>query len=77
MTLTARFPIGTQYLMRGKRSDLCTVVDIYKTYNSKEELVRIRYVSVHNFLGQDIVDNDVVDTTIARNLLPEYQYLLK
>ena len=74
MTLTPRFPIGTKFLSSGK--DVCTVVDILKTYNNAGELVRIRYVAAHPFMGQDVYDYDVVDTTIAMRLLPEYQHLL-
>jgi hypothetical protein len=76
-TLKARFPIGTQYLTRGKRKDLCTVVDILKTYNNAGELVNIRYVTEHEFCGQMVRDRDVVDPTIAMNLTPEFQHLLK
>lgn len=60
-----RFNIGTQYLTRGKVKRLCTVVDVHRTYNSKNELVKLRYVSTHQFMGQLMTDNDVVDTTIA------------
>lgn len=77
MPLTARFPIGTQYLSSGKRKDVCTVVDILKTYNNAGELVKIRYVATHPLLGQPVYDYDVVDTTIAMRLTEEYQYLLK
>ena len=76
MTLTARFPVGTKFLSSGKRKDVCTVVDILKTYNNAGELVSIRYVATHPFMGQDVYDYDVVDTTIAMRLLPEYQHLL-
>lgn len=75
-SLIARFPIGTKYLTRGKRKDLCTVVDILKTYNNAGELVSIRYVTAHDFCGQQVFDYDVVDTTIAMGLTPEYQHLL-
>jgi len=68
--MEARFPIGTQYLhKRGKVERICTVVDILKTYNHTGELVSIRYVSEHEFLGQKVLDRDVVDATIARNLI--------
>lgn len=76
-TPRARFPIGTQYVTRGKRKDLCTVVDILKTYNNACELVKIRYVSTHPFMGQLVYDYDVVDPTIAKNLTPEFQHLIK
>lgn len=77
MPLTARFPIGTQYLTRGKHKDLCTVVDILKTYNNAGDLVSIRYVTAHEFCGQVVTDSSVVDTTIAMGLTPEFQHLIK
>lgn len=63
-----RFPIGTQYLTRGKHPLLCTVVDVLRTYNSRGDLVRLRYVATHQFCGQTVTDGDVCDTTIARGL---------
>lgn len=66
---TAKYPIGTQYLTRGKNPKLCTVMDILKTYNSAGELVSTRYVSQHVFLGQVVTNNDVVETTIAMGLI--------
>jgi hypothetical protein len=63
--MTPKFAIGTKYTPRGKDYQ-ATVVDILKTYNSAGELVRIRYVSTHTFLGQTVTDQDVIETTIAR-----------
>lgn len=60
-----RFSIGTQYLTRGKHPRLCTVTDVLRTYNSAGELVRLRYVATHEFMGQTLTDSDVCDTTIA------------
>lgn len=62
---TPRFSIGQQFKTRGKQPRTCTVTDILKTYNSKGELVRVRYVATHEFAGQVITDSDVVETTIA------------
>ncbi len=45
------------------------MVDILKTYNSKGELVKIRYVSAHEFCGRIVMDYDVCETTIARGLI--------
>lgn len=67
------FPIGTQFKTRGKVSRLCTVVDILKTYNNAGELVSIRYVCSHVFLGQTVLDRDVVHTTIQMGLIKEGQ----
>lgn len=66
---TARFNIGTTFLSSGKRKDVCTVTDILRTYNSAGELVSLRYVATHPFMGQQVTDHDVVETTIARNVV--------
>lgn len=70
--LTARFPIGTKFYRNRpgiKTPQECTVVDILKTYNFTGDLVKIRYVATHMFCGQIVRDDDVVDTTIAHNLI--------
>lgn len=67
--LQARFKIGQQYMGRGSQPKLHTVTDIYKTYNSNGELVKIRYAASCNFMGQTLVNHDVVDTTIAMGKL--------
>ena len=75
---THRFPIGTQYTRNtGKRRDVCTVVDQLTLTNSKGEVLRRSYVTAHPFCGQQVTEHDVCDTTIARNLTPEFQHLLK
>jgi hypothetical protein len=61
------YPIGTQFKTRGKAPRL---TDILKTYNSAGELVKIRYVAQHDFMGQKVNDYDVVATTIAMGLMP-------
>jgi hypothetical protein len=60
-----KYKIGQQYQTRGKYPRLCTITDILKTYNSKDELVKITYVSTHEFLGQIVTNYDVVQTTIT------------
>ena len=67
----ARYPIGTQFLSGGKHKRMSTVTDILKTYNMAGELVNIRYVATHEFVGQIVTDRDVCDATIARNLIKE------
>lgn len=72
-----RFPIGTLYLARSSgEKRLCTVVDHLTTTNSKGDVVKIRYVSTHVFCGQTVSDHDVLDTTIARGLTPQFAHLL-
>ena len=61
-----RFAIGQQFIPIGKRKDVCTVTDILRTYNAKNELVSIRYVATHEFMGQTVTDHDVCEATIAR-----------
>lgn len=65
------YPIGTKFKSPGKHSRICTVVDILKTYNSKGELIQIRYVAEHEFLGQKVTDRDVLAVRIARGLINE------
>ena len=60
--------IGTQFIPRGKRQDVCTVTDILKTYNSKNELVRTEYISTHEFMGQ-IINRVDCAVTIQRGEL--------
>lgn len=60
-----RFAVGTTFKRRGKHPCLCTVVDILKTYNSKGALVRLRYVVIHEFMGQIVTEQDVCEATIA------------
>ncbi len=64
--MTPRYTIGHQYMPIGKYPRLCTVTDIYSTYNSRGELVQIRYVSTHEFNGQTITVYDIPEATIAR-----------
>lgn len=59
-----RFKIGDTWTQRGKFGRECEIIDIYKTYNSKGELVEIRYKSGHEFMGQVVTHYDV-ETTIA------------
>lgn len=67
--MNPRFQIGQQFNTRGKFPRLCTVVDILTTYNSKGELVKLRYVAIHTFMGQVVTESDVVETTIAMGAL--------
>jgi len=62
------YEIGTKYESRHKT---WTVIDILKTYNSKNELVKLRYVATHQLMGQPITDYDVVPVTISRGLFQE------
>lgn len=65
------YSIGTKYKTLGKNPNVCTVTDIYKTYNSAGDLVKVRYEAQHDFCGQVVNDHDVCATTIARGLIGE------
>lgn len=61
--------IGMKFIRVGtKRKDIETIVDIYKTYNSKGELVKTEYVTEHLFMGQTM-RNTVNVVTIQRGLM--------
>lgn len=70
-TNRTRFKIGQRYQTQGKCPRECTVTDILKTYNAVGELVSIRYVSTHQFMGRTVTNHDVVETTIARGAVSE------
>lgn len=73
-----RFPIGTRYMSSGgKVPRECIVMDHLTTTNSLGNVVSLRYVCGHSFMSQLVLDHDVVDPTIAKGLLPEFQHLLK
>jgi hypothetical protein len=65
------YAIGTKYKTRGKHPNTCTITDIYKTYNSAGDLVKVRYEAQHEFCGQIVKDHDVCQATIAMGLIGE------
>lgn len=66
--MTPKFKIGQQYKVN-ERSCVYTIKDILTTFNSKNEVVKIRYLVSHVFCGQEINNQDVCETTIARGIL--------
>ena len=46
--------IGTKFIKRGKRNDVCKVIDIYKTFDSDGLLVKTSYLCQHDFMGQKV-----------------------
>jgi hypothetical protein len=60
-----KHPIGTKYLTRGKHPRLCTVTDIWKTYDFKGDLVHKRYVATHELCGQTVTAYDLPEATVA------------
>lgn len=61
--------IGTKFKKPGQVHRIGTVIDIHKTYNSKNELVKTRYVATHSFLNQIVTDYDVVAVTIQKGFI--------
>jgi len=64
-----QYRVGTKFKTRGRHPRECTVIDIWKTYNTAGELVRIRYVATHEIMSRLVIDYDVLETTIAMGLL--------
>ena len=64
-TRQPQYKIGDKFMTRGKHKRECTITDILKTYNHAGELVSIRYVATHDFLGQAVTVCDVPETAIA------------
>lgn len=52
------------------RKTVCTVEDILKTYNMAGELVKTRYQTTHEFMGQTLRKYDVCAVTIQRGYIP-------
>lgn len=72
MSKLARFNIGQKFLPycdRVKREH--TIVDILTTQNSAGEVVKIEYITEHEFINQKLKDI-FIDTTIARSLNDQY-----
>ena len=65
---TGTYSIGTQYMPMRKNTYVCTITDIHKTYNANGDLIKTSYVATHDYCGQTITDNDVIETTIARGI---------
>ena len=71
------YPIGTKFMSLGKTPYECTVIDVLKTYNSKNELVRIGYESAHEFLGQIVTEHNLLAASIARGIFALEERLKK
>ena len=72
MKAIQRFPVGTKFVRVGrKHARVETVTDFLVTRNLAGEPVQTRYVATHQFLGQEVTDSDVLETTIARGLVSE------
>ena len=59
--------VGKQYKTRGKHPKICTVVDEHTTFDKDGRIIKVAYVSEHEFLGQSVTTRDVCRTTILMN----------
>lgn len=63
-----RFSIGTKFIRYSRaEKQVETIVDIYTTHNNAGEVVKVRYVATHEFMGQEVADYDIPEATIARS----------
>lgn len=60
--------IGTQYKDR-KTGVIMTVTDIFRVFNSKNELVRVFYSAKGMHGGIPVINGDVCGVAIRRNLI--------
>lgn len=68
--INSTIEIGTQFKRVGRKCPkIETVVDVLRTYNSAGELVDVKYVAEHEFMGQTVKDYSVVATTIKRGAI--------
>lgn len=65
-----KYPIGTRFTPLGGKKPRPeeTVEDILRTYNAKDELVKLRYLCSHEFCGQR-VRSEYPQTSLDRSNL--------
>ena len=62
-----KYPVGTTYFKRrGKEVVKHTVIDYYTTKNMARRIVKSRYVTAHELMGQLLIDYDVTQTEIDK-----------
>jgi hypothetical protein len=67
-TTKTEIEIGTKFYRHyWKHKKLEEVIDIHITTNTKGEVVKVRYVTEYEMLGQKVRDYDVIPTTILRS----------
>jgi hypothetical protein len=66
---TPQYKIGLTFnSYRNKHPRPETIVDILTTRNEAGEVVKIRYATEHEFMGQIVSRNDVLGVEIARSI---------
>lgn len=64
-----KYPIGTQFIPRGRNKSVYKIVDCLTTQNISGEIIKQVYLCEHDFMGQKIKTQEC-ETTIARGLQP-------
>lgn len=66
--LNEKHSIGLVFhLKKGKsKKEEYKIIDYHVTYNSRHDIVKFRYVTEHDFLGQKVRDYDVCQITIDK-----------
>lgn len=68
-----RFTIGMTFTSHNpKHKGEWRIDDIYRTYNIRNELIKVFYVCSKDYLGQRLSRYDVTSTEIARSLFNEH-----
>jgi hypothetical protein len=62
-----KYPLGTQFIPRGRNKSIYTIIDFLTTRNINGEIIKQIYLCEHDFLGQK-VKSEEVEATIARGL---------
>ena len=66
MEQISKIEIGTKFIRRNSRNNVIEeVTDIHTTFNSAGKVVRRVFVAKHEFMGQDIFDYEVPESTIT------------
>lgn len=61
------YAIGTEFMTLGKHPRVCTIRDVWTTYNTAGEVVRIEYVSDSDYIGGKLEQTDSA-VSIARGI---------
>ena len=67
--METEYPIGTKYFCNGDKTLIHTVTDVWKTHNSKGELLQTSYVTTREDDGKIISHHGVRALTITRWLI--------
>jgi len=66
LNMKALYKIGQKFMYGGKVKRSAIVVDVLRTYNSKNELVKVSYVTESKVCGITATNHETSQTTISR-----------